>query len=80
MSKSGSSPPEDQRKPPDTEENTTGEGTPAASGKRSAMRLPEGVGPNASQRPNPRKPWERFQGGRPQQDFARRAGKDRKVH
>ncbi|WP_420466615.1 hypothetical protein [Panacagrimonas sp.] len=53
---------------------------PAGEAKRSAMRLPEGVTPGKPQRPALRKPWESQHGGRPQQDFARRAGRSRKVH
>lgn len=53
---------------------------PEAPVKSSAMKLPPGVvpaGPRGPQQPKPRGPG---QGGRPQTDFARRAGKSRKVH
>ena len=53
---------------------------PTAPAKRSAMKLPEGVVPSASRGPQQRKNWSSEHGGRPQTDFARRAGKSRKVH
>ena len=53
---------------------------PAAPAKRSAMKLPEGVVPAGSRGPQQRKNWSSEHGGRPQTDFARRAGKSRKVH
>ena len=50
--------------------------------KRSAMKLPPGVGPKSSGAgPAGKGPaWDRNQQGRPQRDAARRAGKSRKVH
>ena len=56
---------------------TPAEGEP---GKRTAMKLPPGVGPKGANRPQPHQSWKDAQGGRPQKDFARRAGRSRKVH
>lgn len=53
---------------------------PEPPARRSAMKLPEGVSAAAPRGPQPRKAWDSMQGGRPQTDFARRAGKSRKVH
>lgn len=46
----------------------------------SAVRLPPGVAPKVSNGPQARKSWSADNAGRPQKDFARRAGKSRKVH
>jgi hypothetical protein len=46
----------------------------------SAVRLPPGVTPRVSSGPQGRKGWGTENAGRPQKDFARRAGKSRKVH
>lgn len=48
--------------------------------KRSAMKLPAGVSASAPRGPQQPKPRGTANGGRPQTDFARRAGKSRKVH
>jgi hypothetical protein len=48
--------------------------------KKSAMKLPPGVTPVGPRGPQQAKPWETGHSGRPQKDFARRAGKSRKVH
>lgn len=45
-----------------------------------AMKLPPGVSPKGANRPQPHQSWKDTQGGRPQKDFARRAGRSRKVH
>lgn len=52
----------------------------AEPGKRTAMKLPPGVSPKGANRPQPHQSWKDAQGGRPQKDFARRAGRSRKVH
>lgn len=64
---------------PDAESGPPNETTPA---RRSAMKLPPGVGPKSSGAgPSGKGPgWDRNQHGRPQRDAARRAGKSRKVH
>lgn len=75
MSKTKSEP----TSPPQTDD--TAEASAAATPvKRSAMKLPEGVVPAGSRGPQQRKNWSSEHGGRPQTDFARRAGKSRKVH
>lgn len=65
-------------------ESQTGdsEESKAPPARRSAMKLPPGVGPKSSGSPPAgRGPgWDRSQQGRPQRDAARRAGKSRKVH
>ncbi|HKY89986.1 MAG TPA: hypothetical protein VJM11_03065 [Nevskiaceae bacterium] len=65
---------DDKKKPPSAE--------PAkdAPAKKTAMRLPPGVGPGGPRGPQGRKPWETGTSGRPQKDAARRKGKSRKVH
>ncbi|MGQ0529016.1 MAG: hypothetical protein ACT4PG_04195 [Panacagrimonas sp.] len=75
MSKTQSEP----ANPPQTEDGTEASAA-AAPVKRSAMKLPEGVVPAGSRGPQQRKNWTSEHGGRPQTDFARRAGKSRKVH
>ena len=54
--------------------------TAEAPAKRSAMKLPEGVVPAGPRGPQSGRNWASEHGGRPQTDFARRAGKSRKVH
>lgn len=51
-----------------------------APAKPSAMKLPPGVSASAPRGPQQPKPRANANGGRPQTDFARRAGKSRKVH
>jgi hypothetical protein len=70
---------------PDAAEPETGgpsDESTAAPARRSAMKLPPGVGPKSSgSGPAGKGPgWDRNQQGRPQRDAARRAGKSRKVH
>lgn len=60
-----------------SEPTTEPKSRPAAT---SAVRLPPGVTPRVSSGPQGRKGWGTENAGRPQKDFARRAGKSRKVH
>ena len=53
---------------------------PSGETKHSAMKLPAGVTPGGARGPQQPKPRGTANGGRPQTDFARRAGKSRKVH
>ncbi|MGQ0501471.1 MAG: hypothetical protein ACT4P0_02505 [Panacagrimonas sp.] len=62
---------------PASEPTSEPKARPAAT---SAVRLPPGVTPRVSSGPQGRKGWGTENAGRPQKDFARRAGKSRKVH
>lgn len=65
---------------PERPEAATTAGKTGESPKRSAMKLPPGVVPKTAQGPQQHRGWQAGAGGRPQTDFARRAGKSRKVH
>lgn len=64
-------------KPTEAEAPAAKQDAPA---KPSAMKLPPGVSASAPRGPQQPKPRANANGGRPQTDFARRAGKSRKVH
>jgi hypothetical protein len=74
--------PRDPKSEPATPEPGAADAPASPAPRRSAMKLPPGVGPKSSANvPAGRGPApDRAQHGRPQRDAARRAGKSRKVH
>jgi hypothetical protein len=75
-----SKPKSDPSPAPERTEPATTAGKTGESPKRRAMKLPPGVVPKTAQGSQQRRDWQPGAGGRPQTDFARRAGKSRKVH